>query len=180
MAGATIIRETFSSRDDAEEARQRLEYGGFARNSIDLIRRRDQYELAIHTREANRQRVLDCIDGSRPMFAAPQYAQAWKAMPSAGGSLLLVGAIAGLGAGLYYAFTNRRSLFAQTYPAEDRLAVRKLYEENRRPAKARTVGSSRRDCDLPENSIENLDRKLDHALKETFPTSDPVSVSITK
>ena len=33
---------------------------------------------------------------------------------------------------------------------------------------------------LPENSKENLDRKLDHAIGETFPTSDPVSVTITK
>jgi hypothetical protein len=33
---------------------------------------------------------------------------------------------------------------------------------------------------LPENSREHLDQKLDHAIKETFPTSDPVSVSITK
>ena len=36
------------------------------------------------------------------------------------------------------------------------------------------------DQHLPENSQENLDRKLDHAVKETFPTSDPVSVTITK
>jgi ElaB/YqjD/DUF883 family membrane-anchored ribosome-binding protein len=36
------------------------------------------------------------------------------------------------------------------------------------------------DKSLPENSQENLDRKLDHAVKETFPTSDPVSVTITK
>ncbi len=36
------------------------------------------------------------------------------------------------------------------------------------------------DKDLPENSKENLDRKLDHAVKETFPTSDPVSVTITE
>ena len=36
------------------------------------------------------------------------------------------------------------------------------------------------DKNLPENSKENLDRKLDHAVKETFPTSDPVSVTITK
>jgi hypothetical protein len=33
---------------------------------------------------------------------------------------------------------------------------------------------------LPENSKENLDEKLDHAIEETFPTSDPVSVKITK
>ena len=36
------------------------------------------------------------------------------------------------------------------------------------------------DKQLPENSKENLDDKLDHALEETFPTSDPISVKITK
>jgi ElaB/YqjD/DUF883 family membrane-anchored ribosome-binding protein len=36
------------------------------------------------------------------------------------------------------------------------------------------------DCDLPENSQENLDARLDHAIEETFPTSDPISVTITK
>lgn len=33
---------------------------------------------------------------------------------------------------------------------------------------------------LPENSQQNLDKKLDHAIYETFPTSDPVSVQVTK
>jgi ElaB/YqjD/DUF883 family membrane-anchored ribosome-binding protein len=36
------------------------------------------------------------------------------------------------------------------------------------------------DNKLPENSKENLDAKLDHAIEETFPTSDPISVGITK
>jgi hypothetical protein len=36
------------------------------------------------------------------------------------------------------------------------------------------------DNDLAENSQENLDVRLDHAIEETFPTSDPVSVTITK
>ncbi len=36
------------------------------------------------------------------------------------------------------------------------------------------------DHSLPENSKENLEARLDHAIEETFPTSDPVSVSITK
>jgi hypothetical protein len=31
-----------------------------------------------------------------------------------------------------------------------------------------------------ENSQQNLDARLDHAIEETFPTSDPVSVTITK
>src|SRR4028118_2095031 len=36
------------------------------------------------------------------------------------------------------------------------------------------------DSKLPENTQENLDARLDHAIEETFPTSDPVSVTITK
>lgn len=36
------------------------------------------------------------------------------------------------------------------------------------------------DKDLAENSQENLDDRLDNAVDETFPGSDPVSVKITK
>src|SRR4028119_2026345 len=36
------------------------------------------------------------------------------------------------------------------------------------------------DNKLIENSQENLDARLDHAVEETFPTSDPISVHITK
>jgi ElaB/YqjD/DUF883 family membrane-anchored ribosome-binding protein len=48
------------------------------------------------------------------------------------------------------------------------------------PSEPRKPADCPPDCDLPENSKENLDAKLDHAIEETFPTSDPVSVSITK
>ena len=40
--------------------------------------------------------------------------------------------------------------------------------------------SSPGDKALSENSQENLDRKLDQAIEESFPGSDPVSVKITK
>jgi hypothetical protein len=46
--------------------------------------------------------------------------------------------------------------------------------ENRQSAECPPDGK------LPENSQENLDARLDHAIEETFPTSDPVSVTITK
>ena len=39
---------------------------------------------------------------------------------------------------------------------------------------------AKKDEHLKENSKKSLDKKLDHALEETFPTSDPVSVKITK
>ena len=40
--------------------------------------------------------------------------------------------------------------------------------------------SAKKDENLKENSKKSLDKKLDHALEETFPTSDPISVKITK
>lgn len=44
-----------------------------------------------------------------------------------------------------------------------------------------TTGHPRpQDKHMEENSHEKLDSKLDEALEETFPTSDPVSVKITK
>jgi ElaB/YqjD/DUF883 family membrane-anchored ribosome-binding protein len=45
---------------------------------------------------------------------------------------------------------------------------------------ARQAGNRAPDCDLPENSKANLDAQLDHAIEETFPTSDPISVNVTK
>lgn len=54
---------------------------------------------------------------------------------------------------------------------------------NSRPAsreEARQPAACPPDNKLPENSQENLDAKLDHAIEETFPTSDPISVTITK
>jgi hypothetical protein len=95
--------------------------------------------------------------------------------------MLLLGVIAAAGAALYYGFTYRRDLRAQRYPSGERSAVRRLYQAHGGASNQRQrPGKSRQDCDLPENSTENLDRKLDHALEETFPTSDPVSVSITR
>jgi hypothetical protein len=37
-----------------------------------------------------------------------------------------------------------------------------------------------KDVKLPENRKENLDRRLDEGVEETFPASDPVAVEITK
>lgn len=46
---------------------------------------------------------------------------------------------------------------------------------DREPKGANTKGR-----DLPENSKEDLNRRLDEGVEETFPASDPVSVKITK
>src|ERR671916_192428 len=48
------------------------------------------------------------------------------------------------------------------------------------PSEGGKPGECPPDGELPENSQENLDARLDHAVEETFPTSDPISVHITK
>jgi hypothetical protein len=48
------------------------------------------------------------------------------------------------------------------------------------PKGFRQDGGTGNDETLPENSQERLKERLDEALEETFPTSDPVSVKITK
>jgi hypothetical protein len=145
---------------------------------MNIMRIGDLFELTIHTRSENRQMVQECVNASDVMFEARRYGrQASDYTPSAGQSVLLVGVIGAIGAGLYYAFTRQRDLYAQTYSSRDRSDVRGLYQAHRAP-----IGILNRnpDCDLPENSKATLDKKLDHALTETFPTSDPVSVSITR
>ena len=53
----------------------------------------------------------------------------------------------------------------------------KEQKRNREPGQTKTPP---KDEKLPENSKKNLDKKLDHALEETFPSSDPISVKVTK
>jgi hypothetical protein len=131
MDDRITVRETFSSRDEAEEARERLEYGGFARNSMNIMRG-DQFELSIHTRPENRDRVQECIEGSDFMFEARRYGrQISEHAPSPGQTALLVGVIGAVGAALYYAYTRSRDLHAATYSSRERSAVRRLYEAHR-------------------------------------------------
>jgi hypothetical protein len=176
MQKAITVRETFASRVNAEQARERLEDCGFARNSMNIIRAGSDFELAIRTRPENADRVQGCIESSGLMEEARLYSTEMRGYtPSVAQSIVLVGALAALGGGLYYAYTRQREIGLR-YPAGQRKAVQSLYRAHRAPLEH----SSKTDCDLPENSKESLDQKLDHALTETFPTSDPVSVSITR
>ena len=132
MQDTITIRETFSNRDEAEDARERLESAGFSRNSMNLIRSGERFELTLHTRPENRQRARDCIEASDVMFEMRRYGrEIADHAPSPGQSALLVGVIAAIGAGLYYAYTRQREIYAQTYPSRRRSAVRSLYEAHR-------------------------------------------------
>jgi hypothetical protein len=56
-----------------------------------------------------------------------------------------------------------------------------MAEDSKRPeGRGFHQDGAKKDEHLEENSKKRLDKKLDHALEETFPTSDPVSVKITK
>jgi hypothetical protein len=62
--------------------------------------------------------------------------------------------------------------------------IEEVFMNEQKKAETKQTGfgetASEKDKKLPENSQKSLDKKLDHALEETFPTSDPVSVKITK
>lgn len=49
-----------------------------------------------------------------------------------------------------------------------------------KPAGLRQDNAKTKDKDRPENDQKSLDERLDDGLEETFPSSDPVSVKITK
>jgi len=67
----TLAWASFPTREEAEQARQRLEENGFARNSIDIDRRPDDtFTVGVHTREENLPRVEQLLHTSAPMYAA--------------------------------------------------------------------------------------------------------------
>jgi hypothetical protein len=109
MSNTIIIRKTFASRDDAHSARDRLEYGGFPRESIAVFRVGERFELAIHTRPEHAQRVQDCINSSNFVLQAAHYGSLLREhAPSAGQSMLLLGGIAATAVALVYAFRRNR------------------------------------------------------------------------
>jgi hypothetical protein len=109
MANTIIIRKAFSSRDDAEAARDRLHYGGFPREDIAIVGVGEQFELALHTRPEDAQRVQDCINSSDLMLQAARYGRLLREhAPSAAQSLLLLGGIATTAVALVYAFSRNR------------------------------------------------------------------------
>ena len=66
----TVAWAAFPTRDEAEQAIERLKSNGFSRNSVDLDRRQDgSWNVAVHTSARNLQRVEDLLHASAPMYA---------------------------------------------------------------------------------------------------------------
>jgi hypothetical protein len=75
MPHTTIAWGTFPTRKAADQAISRLVSNGFARNSIDLQRHEEDegYDVAVHTREENLERVEQLIHTSVPAYAFWQF-----------------------------------------------------------------------------------------------------------
>jgi hypothetical protein len=138
MPNTIIIRKVFHTREDAEAARERLQYGGFAREDIAVVGVGGQFDLAVHTRPEHAQRVQDCINSSDFMVQAARYGRVLREhAPSAGQSLLLLGAVAGTAFALVYAlrrnherWVNDTTNIDRRWDRPDRLADTR-YEDRR-------------------------------------------------
>ena len=64
MPDSTLASVAFPSLKAARSARDRLSRAGFARNSIDIERQGDEFEVSINIREENRDRVERILTGS--------------------------------------------------------------------------------------------------------------------
>ena len=61
---------SFPTREEADQAIQRLSSGGFARNSIDLDHRQDgTWNVTVHTSRRNLERVDRLLHASSPVYA---------------------------------------------------------------------------------------------------------------
>ena len=64
MSDSSLASVTFPSLKAARSARDRLARAGFARNSIDIDRHGEVFEVSINTREENRARAERILTGS--------------------------------------------------------------------------------------------------------------------
>ena len=102
------IREAFTSRRDAEAARDRLEYGGFAPSRVQLLRIGDEFVVIIYAEPEEREHAQDLINktGWLPDWASSYGRRVAEHAPTPAQSLLGLAVIASAGAALYWAFSQ--------------------------------------------------------------------------
>lgn len=105
LADAEPISVMFPSLDAARSARKRLARAGFARNSIDIGRRRDAFEVMISVREENRDRAERILTGNAT--AADLGEAASRAGDFLADNRWMALTFAGLAGFLLYRFTSR-------------------------------------------------------------------------
>ena len=127
----TTAWATFPTREDAEQAIQRLSSGGFARNSIDLDRRQDGgWEVTVHTSPRNTERVNALLRAPSPMYAVERRSSG--AVESLTGNPLVLAGAAALAGTIIYSLLprNRRSVVqsVRRFPSRVRETLEDLPE----------------------------------------------------
>ncbi len=127
----TTAWATFPTREDAEQAVQRLSSAGFARNSIDLEHRQDDsWEVTVHTKPHNTERVNALLRASSPMYAVERRVSG--AVESLVGNPLVLAGAAALAGTIIYSLlpSNRRSVVqsVRRFPGQLRETVENLPE----------------------------------------------------
>jgi uncharacterized protein YpuA (DUF1002 family) len=145
----TTAWATFPTREDAQQAIQRLSSAGFARNSIDLDRRQDgSWEVTVHTSPRNTERVNQLLRAPSPMYAV-QRRSSGAVESLIGNPLVLAGAAALAGTIIYSLLPSNRASVVQSvrrFPSRVRETVEELPETVRDAASAVTNSVA----DLPE------------------------------
>ena len=125
----TTAWATFPTREDADQAVQRLSSGGFARNSIDLDRRQDgRWDVTVHTNPHNTERVNALLRAPPPMYAVQRRSSG--AVESVMGNPLVLAGAAALAGTIIYSLlpSNRRSVVqsVRRFPSRVRETVEEL------------------------------------------------------
>jgi hypothetical protein len=132
----TVAWAAFPTRDEAEQAIERLRSSGFSRNSIDLDRRRDgTWNVAVHTSERNLRRVEDLLHASAPMYALRE--QTLTAFEAMGRNPVVLAGAAVLAGVIAYSLLprHRRMRSLREFPSRMREAVADLPETMRETAR---------------------------------------------
>ena len=132
----TVAWAAFPTRDEAQQAIERLSRAGFSRNSIDLDRNRDgRWNVAVHTSERNLQRVEGLLHSSAPMYAVRE--QTLGALAAMRSNPLVLAGGAVLAALVAYSLLprNRRIHLIHEFPSRIRDAVQDLPETLREAAR---------------------------------------------
>ena len=120
---------TFSTKEEAHQAIERLTSGGFARNSINLDHRPDgDWSVGVHTKPHNARRVESLLRAPSPMYAV-QRTSAGALESVLSNPVVLAGAAVLAGAIIYSLLpSNRRSVVrsVRRFPSRVREAVESM------------------------------------------------------
>ncbi|GEP09041.1 hypothetical protein [Methylobacterium gnaphalii] len=106
MSDTNSITASFPTLEAARSARKRLARAGFARNSIDIERRRDDFEVSIRTRDENRRRAEAILHRQSMPLDVGQVADGARSFVERNRGLSI--GLAALAGFMLFGLTNRR------------------------------------------------------------------------